>query len=179
LNELVEEAAAQLARVPAPENGQVRAVPDERNLRYYTTLGLLDRPTAMRGRTALYGPRHLAQVVAIKRLQSSGKSLAEIQTILSSIDDATLTRLSGVSVPRSERAPTRGAFWRTPTAASAPPPEPAPAPPPRSCLRIPLAPGVELLVDAPHDSVVDLQAVATAASALLSELAAQGLGTND
>ena len=38
-----------------------------------------DRRPALRGRTALYGPRHLAQVVTIKRWQSEGRTLAEIQ----------------------------------------------------------------------------------------------------
>ena len=78
LAELAAEVAAALRDVE-PANGQVRAVPDERALRYYTTLGLLDRPAAMRGRTALYGPRHLLQLVAIKRRQAQGRSLAEIQ----------------------------------------------------------------------------------------------------
>ena len=55
-------------------SGRVRDVPDLRTIRYYTTLGLLDRPAAMRGRTALYGPRHLLQLVAIKRLQARGLS---------------------------------------------------------------------------------------------------------
>src|SRR5687767_4733914 len=83
LRELAAEVAGQLARnYEATENGQVRPVPDERSIRYYTTLGLLDRPAAMRGRTALYGRRHLAQVVAIKRLQAVGKALAEIQRLL-------------------------------------------------------------------------------------------------
>src|SRR5262249_33767362 len=57
-------------------SGRVRNVPDCRTIRYYTTLGLLDRPAVMRGRTALYGPRHLLQLVAIKRLQAQGLSLA-------------------------------------------------------------------------------------------------------
>src|ERR1700730_4103681 len=60
-------------------NGQVRDVPDRRTIRYYTTLGLIDRPAEMRGRTALYGRRHLLQLVAIKRLQAAGRSLTEIQ----------------------------------------------------------------------------------------------------
>src|SRR3954454_9872246 len=60
-------------------NGRVRDVPDRRTIRYYTTLGLIDRPAQMQGRTALYGRRHLLQLVAIKRLQARGLSLAELQ----------------------------------------------------------------------------------------------------
>src|SRR5262245_45243958 len=55
-----------------PHNSRIREVPDRRTIRYYTTLGLIDRPAEMRGRTALYGRRHLLQLVAIKRLQARG-----------------------------------------------------------------------------------------------------------
>src|SRR6478736_4958545 len=97
LRELAAEVAAQLERnYAATDNGQVRAVPDERSIRYYSTLGLIDRPASMRGRTALYGRRHLAQLVAIKRLQAVGKPLAEIQRLLPTLDDETLSRVSGV-----------------------------------------------------------------------------------
>ena len=70
-------------------NGQVREVPDLRTIRYYTTLGLVDRPTAMQGRTALYGRRQLLQLVAIKRLQAKGRTLAELQQeLLGRTDEA-------------------------------------------------------------------------------------------
>lgn len=75
-------------------NGQVRAVPDLRTIRYYTTLGLLDRPAAMRGRTAQYGHRHLLQVVAIKRLQAKGHSLAELQQRLLGLTDNELALIA-------------------------------------------------------------------------------------
>ncbi len=111
LGELVEEAATRIAALPTPKNGQVRAVPDDRTIRYYATLGLLDRPLAMRGRTALYGRRHLAQVVAIKRLQSTGRSLAEIQELWSTMDDVSLSRMSGVAIATSAPA-ARNEFWK-------------------------------------------------------------------
>lgn len=107
LSELVTEAAARIAALPAPKNGQVRAVPDERTVRYYGTLGLLDRPSGARGRTALYGPKHLAQIVAIKRLQAADKTIAEIKALWPTLDAATLQRMSGVELPRE-----RGAFWK-------------------------------------------------------------------
>ncbi|HET9627208.1 MAG TPA: MerR family transcriptional regulator [Kofleriaceae bacterium] len=109
LSELVAEVAARIAALPAPKNGQVRAVPDERTIRYYGTLGLLDRPGAMRGRTALYGDKHVAQVVAIKRLQTMGRALSEIQALWSTLDDATLSRMSGVALAAPAR---RGGFWK-------------------------------------------------------------------
>src|SRR5439155_1576002 len=82
----------------AAATAQVRAVPDERTIRYYAAIGLLDRPAAMRGRTAIYGARHLAQVVAIKRLQAAGRSLAEIQALWPTLDDHTLARMSGIAI---------------------------------------------------------------------------------
>jgi DNA-binding transcriptional MerR regulator len=112
LPELVAEVAARIAALPAPKNGQVRAVPDERTVRYYVTLGLLDRPSAMRGRTALYGPRHVAQVVAIKRLQAMGRSLQEIQALWPTLDDPTLARMSGLALPVAARPAARAEFWK-------------------------------------------------------------------
>ena len=122
LRELAAEVADVLRGYEAAPNGQVRAVPDERAIRYYASLGLLDPPAAMRGRTALYGRRHLAQLVAIKRLQAVGRSLAEVQAILPGLDDASLERASGVAVPR--RGPPSGAradFWRREPAQAGPP----------------------------------------------------------
>jgi len=78
----------------APYKGQrsrrVRDVPDVRTIRYYTTLGLLDRPLEMRGSTALYGRRHLLQLVSIKRLQAQGMPLVEVQNTLMGADDKRL-----------------------------------------------------------------------------------------
>jgi DNA-binding transcriptional MerR regulator len=110
-------------------NGRVRDVPDRRTIRYYTTLGLLDRPAAMRGRTALYGQRHLMQLVAIKRLQERGLSLAEVQARLLGATNAALARLARLpdhealpnsASPVSEEAgaPAPRRFWAdTPEAA--------------------------------------------------------------
>jgi DNA-binding transcriptional MerR regulator len=122
LSELVSEVATRIAALPSPRNGQVRAIPDERTVRYYVTLGLLDRPSAMRGRTALYGRRHVAQVVAIKRLQTMGRSLSEIQGLWPTLDDRTLSRMSGVELPAAPRPAPRAGFWKRepqPVAASA------------------------------------------------------------
>lgn len=78
-------------------SARVREIPDIRTIRYYTMLGLLDRPVAMKARTALYGPRHLLQLLAIKRLQAQGRSLVEVQTDLTGADDTTLRKCAGVS----------------------------------------------------------------------------------
>jgi DNA-binding transcriptional MerR regulator len=81
---------------PGVNNGRVRDVPDQRAIRYYTTLGLLDRPAEMRGRVAYYGRRHLLQLVAIKRLQARGLSLAQVQEQLLGLSDSKLEELAAV-----------------------------------------------------------------------------------
>src|ERR1700691_6268491 len=85
-------------------NGRVRAVPDLRTIRYYTTLGLLDRPAEMRGRTALYGQRHLLQLVAIKRLQARGLTLAAVQERVVGLSNAALRRLAESASPREKES---------------------------------------------------------------------------
>src|SRR5215813_5505477 len=97
IDELGAEVAAALAvGYEGAPNGRVRDVPDRRTIRYYTTLGLLDRPAQMRGRTALYGRRHLLQLVAIKRLQTRGLTLREVQEKLLGLTDTALQRLAQV-----------------------------------------------------------------------------------
>jgi DNA-binding transcriptional MerR regulator len=104
-------------------SARVRDVPDRRTIRYYTTLGLIDRPASMRGRTALYGERHLLQLVAIKRLQARGLSLAEVQAELAGLSTKRLRdvaripegfsfeRASDLALAADETQHRRDAFW--------------------------------------------------------------------
>ena len=78
------------------ESKRIRAVPDTRTIRYYTTLGLIDRASEMRGRTALYEARHVMQIVAIKRLQATNQTLSDIQATLIGITDKQLNRLAAL-----------------------------------------------------------------------------------
>ncbi len=178
LSDLVEEAATRIAALPPPKNGQVRPVPDDRTIRYYATLGLLDRPLAMRGRTALYGRRHLAQVVAIKRLQATGRSLAEIQELWSTMDDVSLSRMSGVAFePAPARPAARAEFWkREPAASPEPVVVPLPAPVDDSVeLRIQLAKTITLSLAVPDGIALnpaDVRALRAAAAPLV-ELASR------
>jgi hypothetical protein len=164
-------------------NGRVRDVPDRRTIRYYTTLGLLDRPAATRGRTALYGRRHLLQLVAIKRLQAGGLSLAGVQERLLGLTDAALEKIArlppaagGAPAP-AERARGGGRrdqpFWGETPAPVPPLDEPAP---PRPLVGVPLAEGVTLLLGAarPPDEH-DLEALRVAAAPLLRLLRARRL----
>ena len=154
---------------------RTRDVPDARTIRYYTTLGLLDRPESYRGRTALYGRRHLAQLVAIKRLQARGNTLSQIQTQLLGISPAQLERLA--NIPRSagvsdEVAPgkaraSRGtrSFWKEPVPVAT---EDSPVVPPVSLLGVPLNSEVTLLLPALRQlDAMDLEGVQTAAQPLL------------
>jgi DNA-binding transcriptional MerR regulator len=78
------------------ESARVRAIPDVRTIRYYTTLGLIDGPAELHGRTAYYTTRHVEQLVAIKRLQGRGLTLAEIQQELLGLSPAKLSRLANL-----------------------------------------------------------------------------------
>ncbi len=135
LSELASAAAATVADLPQA-SGRVRETPDIRTIRYYTTIGLIDRPAEMRGRTAYYSERHLRQLVAIKRLQAEGMTLQQIQERLLGASPQALRAMAPLPeraapeayspAPAPAPAARRG-FWRDrpapaiPAAPSAPP----------------------------------------------------------
>ena len=95
LEDLSSEVAAQLAHkglLGASPDARVSAAPDARTVRYYTTLGLVDRP-GIENRQARYGERHLLQLLAIKALQARALPLAEIQQRLYARSDGELRAL--------------------------------------------------------------------------------------
>jgi DNA-binding transcriptional MerR regulator len=94
-------------------SGRVRELPTGRTIRWYTTIGLVDRPAELRGRTAFYTRRHLLQLVAVKRLQAAGASLAEVQERLVGVADGTLAELAGLPTNGQAPlpAPRAGRFW--------------------------------------------------------------------
>ena len=91
----------------AAADARVSAAPDARTVRYYTTLGLLDRPR-IEGRQARYGERHVLQLLAIKALQTFDLPLAEIQQRLYGRSDAELKALvdSLAAEARAQPVPT-------------------------------------------------------------------------
>jgi len=99
LNEMVETLARAMADWPDPGNGQVSATPDLRTLRWYASIGLMDRPVAWRGRAALYGARHRLQVLAVKRLQLAAWTIVAIQRRLLGADDALLAAVARGGLP--------------------------------------------------------------------------------
>jgi DNA-binding transcriptional MerR regulator len=203
LDELAERVEAALADHPGQVNGRVRAVPDRRAIRWYTTIGLVDRPTEMRGRTALYSRRHLLQLLAIKRRQAQGHTLAQIQAELAGATEESLQPIAALAADASR--PARAHFWTdrpqsgpaaapalepTPTQAPArepaPGPEPtptptaapAPAPAPADAevvTAIRLAEGVTVVLDQAGHTTPDPARLAAAAAPLLAELARQRL----
>jgi DNA-binding transcriptional MerR regulator len=199
--ELVERAAETLAGtrpagpegVPARANGRVRDVPNERLIRWYVTVGLVDPPLSRRGRVARYGQRHLLQLVAVKRRQAEGRSLAEIQAELAGATDETLAAVA--RVPNIDPAPQAGPaapsrFWvrqpRQPLAPSQPmPAAERPGGPESGAAFSPaglvhgvrLAPGVMLLLEGAdrEPGPDDVTEIVTAARPLVRELADRGL----
>lgn len=53
----------------------------QRTVRYYIQIGLVDRPDGQ-GRGAKYGPRHVEQLLNIKKWQVAGLSLERIRELL-------------------------------------------------------------------------------------------------
>ena len=112
LEELASEVATQLSArglLGAATDSRVSAAPDARTVRYYTTLGLLDRP-AIVARQARYGQRHLWQLLAVKALQAASQPLAGIQQRLFGRSDAELQALiAALAAEASGRAQIRTA----------------------------------------------------------------------
>jgi MerR HTH family regulatory protein len=186
LDELVRRVAVSLAdpAYPGAPNGRVRELPDRRVVRWYTTTGLVDRPI-MQGRTALYGPRQLLQVVAVKRRQAEGRSLAEIQAELAGATDETLRRVAGVPAELlagqstgleepPKRPIGRQRFWaQSPAAAEAVPNGSGDETVTK--LAAVTLPGGALLVLPTPPTVADVGAIQAAARPLLELLAERGL----
>jgi DNA-binding transcriptional MerR regulator len=151
LSDRVERELAARGLLGAAPDARVSAAPDARTVRYYTTLGLLDRPR-IDGRQARYGERHLLQLLAIKALQAFDLPLAEIQRRLYGRGDAELKALIE-SLASEARA------------------RPAPPPPALRLREIAVEPGVRLIVEEgwrPRDAAA-LETKIRAALAALGE----------
>jgi DNA-binding transcriptional MerR regulator len=113
LNELLDHCAR---LVPLFSGKQVRYkvkdLPTERTIRYYVQQGLLDRPLR-KGRSTVFTYRHLIQVLAVKKLQSSYFPLKKIVEITRSLNDeefkslltADTSYLPTPVLPKSARSP--------------------------------------------------------------------------
>jgi DNA-binding transcriptional MerR regulator len=122
LEQLSEEVARQLEQnglMAVQQDHRVSAAPDIRTIRYYTTLGLLDRPI-IEGRQARYNKRHLLQLLGIKALQVLSLPLSEIQSRLYGLSDSELesvvdsvsSSVKDAGSRRGEHDVARPAVWR-------------------------------------------------------------------
>jgi len=115
LEELTLEVGRRLEEIgllQAQADGRVTAAPDARMVRYYGTLGLVDRPVIVE-REARYGRRHLLQLVAVKALQARGLPLADVQARLYGCSNSELENLlKAVSQDRPQPQAIRPLRWR-------------------------------------------------------------------
>jgi DNA-binding transcriptional MerR regulator len=144
LEDLAETAVRLLRRLEVrPNDGRIASAPDVRSVRYYQTIGVVDRPIRYDGRRAVYGFRHLLQLLAVKRFQQEGHSLHLIQRSLAGcptpvLEQALGTVLSGLGpTPDPERAaasPSRHDVppSRVPSSTAEPPGRLASGPAPKS-----------------------------------------------
>ncbi len=79
-----------------------------RNIRAHQSRGLLP-PPALRGRTGIYGPEHVARVRAIQELQGQGFNLEAIRRVLERVpagaDAALVDFVGAVSAPFTDETP--------------------------------------------------------------------------
>ena len=91
IDDLVHLAAEIVPQIVAGQSKhKVTEVPDARTIRYYIQEGLVDRPGGSAGPAAVYGYRHLLQIVAIKALQSEFVPIREIKRSIGSLSQKKL-----------------------------------------------------------------------------------------
>jgi DNA-binding transcriptional MerR regulator len=198
VEELIGRAVQALAGGAAPSvaggeartaNGRVTQLPDRRLVRWYATIGLVDPPLASQGRTARYGPRHLLQLVAVKRRQAQGRTLAQIQAELAGATDAALAAIADVSAdllsdsaapvfpaPEAAAKPAAARFWAARPVAVVTPQETDDGTDQMSTVDlygVRLGEALLLLPEAPDHN--DLAAIRAAAQPLLDLLVHRGL----
>ncbi len=87
-----------------PDDGRVADGVDARGVRYYQTIGVIDRPVRYDGRRAVYGYRHLVQLLAVKKLQQEGHPLPLIQRALAGRSTEVLEQALGVVAGEQSRS---------------------------------------------------------------------------
>jgi len=163
LEDLVAAAARLLRRLDVrPGDGRIAQAPDARGIRYYQTVGVLDRPLRYDGRRAIYGFRHLLQLLAVKRLQQEGHPLHLIQQSLAGRPTAALEQALGAMLAGLGQGPQRQQTQGHAPQAEAPEAEVAPAP----LIAARLAPGVTITID--PALVSDPDALIARATAILT-----------
>jgi MerR-like DNA binding protein len=161
-----------------PVSSVARSRPTERTIRFYVARGLVSPPEG-RGTAATYGYRHLLQVLAVKLRQMEGATLDVIVREMGGLTGDAIERRAasalGARLPRPtalelerRQGAGRGRVGRALDGWLAPPP--AGSGEPSSCRRIPVVPGVELLVDERHPALRRPDAAAALVAGLRASL---------
>jgi len=143
-----------------PVNAAARVRPTERTIRFYVARGLVSPPDG-RGTAAVYSYRHLLQVLAIKLRQMEGTTLEamtrEFAGLTGDLIERRVAGALGSALPRPERLPLlqspgtgRGRVGRALLGWLAPVESAGGG---AVCRRIPVAPGVEVLIDEQHPAI--------------------------
>jgi DNA-binding transcriptional MerR regulator len=117
IDDLVHVAAEVVPQIVAGQwRHKVTEVPDARTIRYYIQQELVGRPSGSSGVSALYGYRHLLQIVATKALQSEFVPIREIKKLIGSLSQDELeARLEEWAARRPREAgragAARGSAW--------------------------------------------------------------------
>jgi DNA-binding transcriptional MerR regulator len=121
-----------------PDRHKVTAIPDARTVRYYIQQGIVDRPHGLAGPSALYGYKHMLQLVAVKILQSQYLPIRRIKEMLQGLDASALEErvqawtAAGAPAIMGGGATIKALTISPPPAAPAPPEVPPPDPLPRT-----------------------------------------------
>ena len=75
------------------EDNKVTEIPTVRTIRYYISSGLVDKAIDYKGSAAIYGYRHLLQLVAIKHLQANNFQIKKIGEIIQGLTNEELEGL--------------------------------------------------------------------------------------
>jgi DNA-binding transcriptional MerR regulator len=171
---------------PAQTKYRVTEIPTARTIRFYTANGIVDKPARHERGQALYGYRHLLQVLAIKYLQSHYLPLVKVRSLVENVGNRELEQMipdipAATAVHRSMTREDRRVVERTlrvaspatPAAATAEPPSEIPSPLPDGDTdlwhRLEVSPGIELVV---HAAALSGENRERLRGALLRELAA-------
>ena len=94
IDDLVHHAAEIVTQVAGPQlRYKVTPIPDARTVRFYIQEGLVDPPHGTSGAAALYGYRHLLQLVTVKVLQGHYLPLSRIRETLDKLSNRELEML--------------------------------------------------------------------------------------
>jgi hypothetical protein len=144
-----------------PVNAAARARPSERTIRFYVARGLVSPPDG-RGTAAVYSYRHLLQVLAIKLRQMEGATLESMAKEFAGLTGDLIERRAasalGPGLPPPDQLPLlrtpgtgRGRVGRAVMAWLSP--VEGLSTTSSICRRIPVAPGVEVLIDEQHPAL--------------------------